>query len=237
MTPCIMAGRLAGSSIQSKLFSKIRSGPMMVKLPGLIAKKMLPAQRTRTRAVVDCTFGTATSALPLFGTPVASTAVLAEKRPPVWMSMSTALHETGARSVLATFQVTVSVALIEGSHTALAAGAVTANGPDAASTCSSESALWVVPATATLSKTVRRKVKLRVVVGRISPSMVAPLSRFSKLGIVRIGLAVGLSERMIGPLPGSLARLPPLVAAPRSYCSQPKVRLLPGAALEAEPPR
>lgn len=36
---------------QLKPLAKIRSGPLIVKLPGLSAKKMLPEQRTRTRAI------------------------------------------------------------------------------------------------------------------------------------------------------------------------------------------
>jgi hypothetical protein len=50
--------------------------------------------------------------------------------------------------------------------------------------------------------------------GRISPTIVARVGRVDRRGMP---VAVAVSERMIGPLPGSTPRLS--LTEPRSYCS------------------
>ena len=120
--------------------------------------------------------------------------------------------------MLATFQVTVAVPVpprVIPDRAGRLAG--TWNGPAALLTVRATSRLSEVPPPAVLSRAVRRNVSVRFVVGRISPTFEVPASRFEKRGTVRTGLAVGVNERMIGPVPGSTLML--TVAGPRSYCS------------------
>src|SRR5688572_3663445 len=130
--------------------------------------------------------------------------------------MPTWLQEIGAAVVPATSQVTV-CALLPAQLTAVL-GVLTLNGPEVTTDCTVMSALFVLPKPGTLSRTVRRNVIVRFVVGRISPLSVVPATRFDRRGITRTPVAVGFSERMIGPLPGSVARL--LFDEPVLFCSQ-----------------
>ena len=81
-------------------------GGVMEKLPGEMAKKMLPSAWTWMRVAEDVSAGSMTVQAPVLGAPVAS--VIGKVRPPLVESTRvTVAALMGALAVPATFQVTV----------------------------------------------------------------------------------------------------------------------------------
>ena len=110
--------------------------------------------------------------------------------PSVESKILTDVQLIGASVVLATSHVTV--CWLPPAHVTAVFGAVTWNGPALLVTFKVVWSLLTPPPPDWLSRTVKRKVNVRVVVGRYSPSFDnSPLKMVSSLGKIRIGLEVG----------------------------------------------
>jgi hypothetical protein len=133
-----------------------------------MAKKTFPTHATFTRAVAPtvCVFGRVTACDPSFGVEARS---VAGKVAPlsVEREISTFAQEIGVRFVPATFQVTVCVELA-GQLTA-DAGAVIVKGPAVAREVTVVVSEFTPPPPPRLSRAVRRKFIVRLVVGIVSP--------------------------------------------------------------------
>src|ERR1035441_2781706 len=172
------------------------TGGTMEKLPGEIAKKMLPAAWTSIRAAEESIAGSRTLQTPLLGALLART--IGKERPPsVESRMLTPPALIGALVEPATSQVMVCAP----DHVTPAAGPVTMNGPAlvVTVTCMSEEAM--AAPLVELSRAVTRKVSVRLVVGSISPRVAVWLRMSDHCGNVRAGLVVGSKERNKGLLP------------------------------------
>src|SRR5215213_10066940 len=98
--------------------------------------------------------------------------------------MLTSAQFTGARFVLATFQVTA--CCVPAVQLTAVPGAVTVNGPAAAETFTVRKAKLTPPPPALLSRAVSRNVIVRVVVGSDSPNVVVPFRMSLRRGNVRV---------------------------------------------------
>jgi len=133
-----------------------------------IAKKMFPTQAIFTRAVAPtvCVSGRVTACEPSFG--VEARSVVWKEAPlSVEREIATLAQEIGVRFVFATFQVTVCVELA-GQVTA-DAGAVIAKGPAVETEATVVVSEFTPPPPLRLSRAVRRKFIVRLVVGIVSP--------------------------------------------------------------------
>lgn len=187
---------------------------LMVKLALDISKKMLPAASTFTLAVVVGLLGTVIFCEPSLGVPEAR--VMGKVSPPsVDSSMLTLAALIGDAVVLATFQLTVCCVPVL--QVTFVLGEVTVKGPAVETTLTSAVSLLVRPPPARLSRTVTRKLRVRVVVGSDSPSDEVLFSMSESFGKVRDGLLTGSKDRKMGRLPSSVLGGE---ALPRLYCSQ-----------------
>ena len=187
-----MMGRYSIEDPASAVGVAVASGPPapMVKLAFEMSKKMLPAHSTLMRADEVASLGTVMLCEPSLA--VLSAKVWPKVVPPsVESKILTEEQLTGAAVVLATSQVTL--CWLPPAHVTAVLGAVTANGPASLLTFKVVWSLLTPPPPAWLSRTVKRKVRVRVVVGRYSPSFdKSPLKMVSSLGKIRLGLEVGL---------------------------------------------
>ena len=178
------------------------------------SKKMLPTALTLIRAVVVETSGRVTCSEPSFG--VLAISVVGKVSPPsVESRMLTLAALTGAAVVDATFQVTVCRPL----RFSPPLGAVRRNGPAAVVEVTWVVALPSRPPPARLSLTVTLKFMVRLLLGKVSPTLTAPAVGLGKL---RVGLVLGGKVRNSGCTPSSIGTAPAPRAAcvPRSNCSQ-----------------
>ena len=161
-----------------------------VKLALEISKNMLLAHSTFTRAEEVASLGTVIFSEPSLAVPEASVCVKVEP-PSVERRIFTDEQLTGDAVVLATSHLTV--CCVPPFQVTAVFGAVTAKGPAALVTLRVTLSFATPPPPDWLSRTVRRKVRVRFVVGRYSPSLNnAPLKIVSSLGKSREGLVTAL---------------------------------------------
>ena len=159
---------------------------MTVILPE-IWKKMLPLHSTFTRPLLVPNIGAVIVAVPSLGVLAVST-VLKPLSSSYKKRMFTLAQLTGAVVVLATFQLTV--CRVADGQVVPVKGAVTLNGPEVLVTVAFMAALLTPPL---LSRTVRRKVMVRLIVGRDSPGLDSEPSKIlASAGKIRAGLDTGL---------------------------------------------
>ncbi len=84
---------------------------------------------------------------------------------------------------------------------------MTRKGPAEVVLVTAMSEVLTPPPPARLSRTVQRKVMVRLVAGSRSPKTKVLLRRLTRRGMVRLGLVVGVQERMKGLWP--LSRMAP----------------------------
>ena len=111
-------------------------------------------------------------------------------------------------------------------------GEVTTNGPDAALTLKEIVLKFIPPPPAALSLAVRRKLKLLVYVGKISPIVEVLLSKSDSLGKVLVDDTTGENDLKIGAFPEGAVGAP---AGPRSNSSQQYVNV-PGVSVSVAEP-